>query len=188
MFSKNEEYMYSLALCHHGTPGMKWHVRRYQNADGSLTPEGRIHYGVGEARSNVSSSQANSSRSRSSYASSAQRVAAKVLERAHANHVRKEMKRAEKKERNDEQDKAKHPYKISSEELTKKIQRLQLEKQYKDLFSSVYTHKGRDLVIEILSSSTRNIGQQLATYGMGKLVNTIFKGDIVNPRKGQKDK
>lgn len=26
---------------------MKWGVRRYQNKDGSLTPEGRIHYGQG---------------------------------------------------------------------------------------------------------------------------------------------
>ena len=28
-------------LCHHGVTGQKWGVRRYQNKDGSLTPEGR---------------------------------------------------------------------------------------------------------------------------------------------------
>lgn len=33
-------------LAHHGTKGMKWGVRRYQNPDGSLTPEGRKRYGV----------------------------------------------------------------------------------------------------------------------------------------------
>ena len=32
-------------LYHHGTKGQKWGVRRYQNPDGSLTPEGRIRYG-----------------------------------------------------------------------------------------------------------------------------------------------
>lgn len=32
-------------LVHHGTVGMHWGVRRYQNPDGSLTPEGRKHYG-----------------------------------------------------------------------------------------------------------------------------------------------
>ncbi len=32
-------------LVHHGVVGMKWGVRRYQNADGSLTAEGRHHYG-----------------------------------------------------------------------------------------------------------------------------------------------
>lgn len=32
-------------LEHHGILGMKWGVRRFQNADGSLTPEGRARYG-----------------------------------------------------------------------------------------------------------------------------------------------
>lgn len=34
-------------LAHHGTKGMKWGVRRYQNPDGSLTAEGRKRYGIG---------------------------------------------------------------------------------------------------------------------------------------------
>lgn len=33
-------------LCHFGIPGQKWGIRRYQNPDGSLTPEGREHYGI----------------------------------------------------------------------------------------------------------------------------------------------
>lgn len=32
-------------LEHHGIRGMKWGVRRYQNADGSLTSEGKARYG-----------------------------------------------------------------------------------------------------------------------------------------------
>lgn len=32
-------------LEHHGILGMKWGIRRYQNKDGSLTPEGRARYG-----------------------------------------------------------------------------------------------------------------------------------------------
>lgn len=38
------------AIAHFGTEGMKWYRRRYQNEDGSLTPAGREHYGVGPAR------------------------------------------------------------------------------------------------------------------------------------------
>lgn len=38
-------FKYSDTLCHHGIAGQKWGKRRYQNPDGSLTPEGRIRYG-----------------------------------------------------------------------------------------------------------------------------------------------
>lgn len=36
---------YSGELYHHGVKGMHWGVRKYQFADGSLTPAGREHYG-----------------------------------------------------------------------------------------------------------------------------------------------
>lgn len=35
-------------LVHHGIKGQKWGIRRFQNADGSLTPAGRRHYGTGK--------------------------------------------------------------------------------------------------------------------------------------------
>ena len=38
-------------LRHYGVKGMHWGIRRYQNADGSLTAEGKKHYGSGESSS-----------------------------------------------------------------------------------------------------------------------------------------
>ena len=83
---------------------------------------------------------------------------------------------------------------ISSEDLQKKINRIQLEKQYRDLTTKPKTvSKGRQILDSILESSSKNIGTQLATYLMGNMVNSVAKAlgseaDIVNPKKGQKDK
>ena len=41
---------YPSYLIHYGVQGQKWGNRRYQNEDGSLTPEGREHYGYGSER------------------------------------------------------------------------------------------------------------------------------------------
>lgn len=38
------------SLVHYGVPGQQRGKRRYQNEDGTLTPEGREHYGVGDPR------------------------------------------------------------------------------------------------------------------------------------------
>ena len=83
---------------------------------------------------------------------------------------------------------------LPSEELQKKINRIQLEKQYRDLTTKPKTvSKGRQILNSILESSSKNIGTQLATYLMGNMVNSVAKAfgseaDIVNPKKGQKDK
>lgn len=44
-----EEYI-DADLEHYGVPKMRWHHRRWQYPDGSLTPAGRDHYGVGPPR------------------------------------------------------------------------------------------------------------------------------------------
>lgn len=40
-------------LYHHGIKGQKWGIRRFQNKDGSLTSEGRKHWGIGDATRKV---------------------------------------------------------------------------------------------------------------------------------------
>ena len=83
---------------------------------------------------------------------------------------------------------------ISSEDLQKRIDRIQLEQKYRELISKPKTiSKGREVLTSILETSSKNIGTQLTTYMMGSTVNAVAKAfgsevDIVNPKKGQKDK
>lgn len=44
MNEKHFGIRYTDSLAHHGIVGQKWGIRRYQNPDGSLTPEGKLRY------------------------------------------------------------------------------------------------------------------------------------------------
>jgi hypothetical protein len=46
--SKQPNYVFDDELYHHGIQGQRWGFRRFQNEDGSWTPEGRERYGKGE--------------------------------------------------------------------------------------------------------------------------------------------
>lgn len=79
----------------------------------------------------------------------------------------------------------------SDDELRAKINRLELEKKYKDLSSAEnrkQTSKGKAFVMEVLEKSGKNIASQTMTYAMGTMVNKVAGTNIVNPKKGQKDK
>ena len=85
---------------------------------------------------------------------------------------------------------------MSDDELRSKLNRLQMEKQYKDLVSTLNPRqesKAKTFVKKVLERSGENIATQTATYVMGKEINKVLGkiyGDpnAVNPKKGQKDK
>ena len=51
-------------ICHYGIKGQKWGIRRYQNADGSLTPAGKQRYYKGTGKTSSSSSNRSSLKKR----------------------------------------------------------------------------------------------------------------------------
>lgn len=82
-------------------------------------------------------------------------------------------------------------HELSDAELREAISRLELEKRYKELARSANppkTSEGKKFVENILKKSGENIATQFTTYAMGTLVNKVAGSDIVNPKKGQKDK
>lgn len=97
-------------LYHSGTKGMKWHNRLYQYEDGSLTPLGRIHYGIGEARKKKNQK--------------------KALEKARQARVAKKKDADERKrlvERGTQDEVLRNRHKLSSEEMNKALDRLKQE-------------------------------------------------------------
>lgn len=80
---------------------------------------------------------------------------------------------------------------MTDSELKEMISRLELEKRYRELSKSeeqVRSAKGRDFVADVLEKSGKNIATQFTTYVMGTAVNKLAGSEVVNPKKGQKDK
>ena len=90
-------------LKHHGIPGMKWGVRRYQNKDGTLTPAGKRR-------------EASLDR--------------KMAKQAHKYNQLKSKKLTNKENQQEDIHKKKNTNKMTDDELRQKASRLELENRY----------------------------------------------------------
>lgn len=139
-------------IAHHGIKGQKWGVRRYQNADGTLTSEGKNRYGDGQSSSKSSN--------HSKLKTAAKVAAAAAITGAVAYGVYKKggFKAAgtAAKRVGSVVQKAKTPgspharYKdLSDEEIQARIGRLQSEIKLAELAASANTTSGRKFMIDV---------------------------------------
>lgn len=81
--------------------------------------------------------------------------------------------------------------KLSTDELKRRVERLKLEKEYNSLMAET-RNRGKKAVGGVMSdiskNSVKNIGTQTGVYALGTLINKLAGQDVVNPKKGQKDK
>ena len=148
MISLNTYYVagvpYSSELYHYGILGQKWGVRRYQNKDGSLTSEGRKHYGVKSEGSKVKETvgkvgnavKASGKKAANAVGNAAKAATAYTKQRFKMN----------------------HPSLLSDQELKDYTQRLIAEKNYSQLVSQVDSPSVAGHASRLVKNLLRDVG------------------------------
>lgn len=142
---------------HHGIKGMKWGVRRYQNADGSLTAEGQKRYNR-DIRENNAKKKDNRIKDLEETGPDPHRWVREDMERSKktidtSSDLVKEFKKLEQNTAPKPTTKKLDLSKMSDKELRDKINRELLEQQYNKLFAetpSAEVSKGRSILKDTL--------------------------------------
>lgn len=180
--------MENYELVHWGVRGMRWGVRRYQNKDGTLTAAGKKRYDKEMAKLKAEKKVLDNKAKTKAKLDKLENLRKEVDEQKQANKPAIAKPKVQK---------SKKSTPMTDEELRAKVQRLELEKRYRDLMKEAVPKKkkskGQEFVMDVLDKSGKNIATQATTYVMGQTVNKMLKdifndNAVVNPKKGQKDK
>lgn len=166
-----ENMNYSNELQHWGIKGMKWGVRRYQNKDGSLTPEGKQR--MYREQFDMESKDKKEQRK---YTAEPNRWVKDDMERTKSvaeagNRLSGDLKRANDRAIKNAKRKDLDLSNMSDKELRDQINRAFLEKQYNDMFNPPQVSKGREYASKILETS----GEVLAVAGSALAVALSIK-------------
>ena len=141
-------------LIHHGIPKQRWGVRRFQNKDGSLTAAGKRRYGSSNEHGNTISNKEGKKQLRRDYKKADATAAEAVL-----SGTSKVLNDAGNTVGNIGKNKSKvvneHDYsKMSDDELRKRINRLNMERNYGELTDDTKrVRTGADWTREVLQTT-----------------------------------
>ena len=158
--------MYNNELYHHGTKGMKWGVRRYQNADGSLTNAGKSRYSRDAREKEFDKYDESSGKyykqskknGRSDLEFDAHRYAREDTERTKrlvdsSRNLTGDVKRTVDTSARNRKVQKMDLSKMTDKEMRDQINRAMLEKQYDDMFNPRKESKGREYASRTLETA-----------------------------------
>lgn len=178
-------------LYHYGVPGMKWGFRRYQNRDGTLTAAGKKRYDK-ELEKAKAEQKIVKNRERTQAKMdklNAIKADTEARKKTLAGKDDGNLEKALKSKANAQKAKKRTVKDLSDEELQAKIDRMQLEKRYKDLMKERMpdkqkSSKGKDFVTKMFDKTVEDLAPQITKHYAAKILNNLIgdtddKGKVI---------
>lgn len=164
-------------LYHHGVIGMKWGIRRYQNKDGTLTAAGKKRYDKEMEKVKEQQKILKNKEKTQAKLDKLEAMKKDVADRKKGLKGDQEESVVKKTVKTENPKVKKRIKDMSDEELQAKIDRLALEKRYRDLMNEKnppQSKEGKEFVKSVLKKSGENLLPQAINLLGATVANKVF--------------